>query len=203
MSTTVKRILIGIGAFVLLFAGYVSYQFMTTKNHSPEKKIAFTSGDWEVSVFYNRPYKKERVIFGELVPYGEVWRTGANEATTFTTNQDLLVEGQPLKAGTYTLWTIPQQDAWTVIFNEKSYDWGVKMEDFKPVASREADGDVLQVIVPVTALTESLEQFTITLEGESSPTMVLAWDQTQIEVAIAKEGAEEPQMAVMPQDSIQ
>jgi hypothetical protein len=71
------------------------------------------------------------VIFGGLVPYGEVWRTGANEATTFTTNQDLLVDGSFLAAGKYTLWTIPGPESWKVIFNSKMYPWGIDT-DKKP-----------------------------------------------------------------------
>ncbi|MEL6133985.1 MAG: DUF2911 domain-containing protein [Bacteroidota bacterium] len=203
MNPILKRILIGVGALVLIFGGYIGYISTTTKNHSPEDTVTFSQGDWDLSIFYNRPYKKDRVIFGELVPYGKVWRTGANEATTFTTNQDLVINGQELKADTYTLWTIPQEDSWTIIFNDKSYDWGVTMVDFEVVASREADGDVLQVIVPAQKGTTSLEQFTITLEGEMNPRMVLAWDQTRVELPIMRKGAELPEVAAMPVDTLQ
>ncbi|MDX1719156.1 MAG: DUF2911 domain-containing protein, partial [Salegentibacter mishustinae] len=83
-----------------------------TKAHSPEDTVSYTEKDLKMEVFYNRPYKKERDIFGNLVPYNEVWRTGANEATTFETNKDIMVDGSLLKAGKYTLWTIPMEKSW-------------------------------------------------------------------------------------------
>ncbi|MEM9897720.1 MAG: DUF2911 domain-containing protein, partial [Bacteroidota bacterium] len=80
MSTLAKRLLLGIGTVLLIFMGYTAFLFLTTKNHSPEETITYKDQGLEISIFYNRPYKKDRVIFGELVPFGEVWRTGANEA---------------------------------------------------------------------------------------------------------------------------
>ena len=70
-----------------------------------------------VKITYGRPHKKGRTIFGGLVPYGEVWRTGANEATEITLTKDVIINKQRLKAGTYTIFTIPQKDKWKVIFN--------------------------------------------------------------------------------------
>ena len=81
-----------------------------TKKHSPEQLVEYTMGETELSVFYNRPYKKGRKIFGELVPYDEVWRTGANEPTTFITTKDITLENQPLPKGEYTVWTIPGEN---------------------------------------------------------------------------------------------
>lgn len=193
MSKNVKRVLWALAGIFLIFVAYNVYAFATTKNKSPEETITFKDGDLTVSVFYNRPYKKDRVIFGELVPFGKVWRTGANEATTFTTNETLMIGGESLAAGTYTLWTIPEADQWEVIFNEKAYDWGVTMKDLEVVASREADGDVLNVKVPVGTTGSVVEQFTISLVGGegSSFIMVLEWDQTRIEVPIQRANAAE------------
>src|SRR5690606_13228366 len=81
------------------------------------KSPAGTAKNEYASLTYNRPYIKDRVIFGDLVPYGEVWRTGANMSTDITFKKDVLIDGQELKAGTYALFTIPQEDHWTVIFN--------------------------------------------------------------------------------------
>ena len=81
-----------------------------TKRHSPVETVTATTGDLEVSITYCRPFKKDRVIFGELVPFGEVWRTGANEATVFTTSQDILFGDQPVAAGSYALFSIPEED---------------------------------------------------------------------------------------------
>lgn len=185
MNKTLRTVLLVLGGLFLLFAGYTAYLFATTKNHSPEQTLNLNEGDLAITVFYNRPYKKDREIFGTLVPYGEVWRTGANEATTFETNQNLTIGGQTLAAGKYTLWTIPQADEWEVIFNEKMYDWGV---GFGAKASREADGDVLNLKAAVKATASTVEQFTITLE-KNPMMMILAWDNTRIEVPMAIEGA--------------
>ena len=173
-------LIIGVGLGIVLFIAFKVMQ-SNTKKFSPEEEIAFVKNDLEIDVFYNRPFKKGRPIFGGLVPYGEVWRTGANEATTFTTNQDILVKDQKLAAGEYTLWTIPKKDSWQVIFNTKSYGWGV---NFGGVASREAEYDVLNVTIPVEETNEVVEQFTITIEEGNPIIMKLAWDKTEVNVPI-------------------
>ena len=91
--------LIGIAviAAIVAFIGFM--QLKNTKSFSPEEEVVFEQGDLKIKVFYNRPSKKGREIFGGLVPYEEVWRTGANEATTFDTNKDLTIEGKTLPAG--------------------------------------------------------------------------------------------------------
>lgn len=162
---------------------YIAYLVMIaqTKKHSPEETVTYNQGSYDIEVFYNRPYKKERVIFGSLVAYGEVWRTGANEATTFETKTDLNIDGKVLKAGKYTLWTIPEADTWTIIFNDKQYNWGVGPSG----ASREAEHDALQVKVPIETLNGIVEQFTIAIEGKSgTPSLALMWDQTKVSVLL-------------------
>ncbi len=177
-----KKILkwVGIVVGVLAVVLFIAFKFLqaNTKKASPEVTVEYKRNGTEISVFYCRPSKKGRTIFGDLVPYGEVWRTGANEATTFTTNKDLIISGKTLPAGKYTLWTIPQKDKWSVIFNSKMYDWGVS---FGGVASREAAADVLQVEVPVEALGAVQEQFQISFDA-ATPAMVLAWDKTKVTV---------------------
>lgn len=161
---------------VILFIAFKVLQSQT-KKHSPETTVEYVQDGVEISVFYNRPSKKGREIFGALVPYGEVWRTGANEATTFETNRDLSIGGRTLAAGKYTLWTIPGPEQWTIIFNKKQYGWGVSM---KGVASRDPAADALQVEAPVMPLSESVEQFTISLEGTPKPVLSFAWDKTKV-----------------------
>jgi hypothetical protein len=172
---------VGIVLAVLIVGGFIAFKVMqaNTKKHSPEDTVAYTKGDLELSVFYNRPYKKGREIFGGLEPYGEVWRTGANEATTFETNRDLSIGGKTLPAGKYTLWTIPGPDTWTVIFNGKMYGWGVS---FGGVASRDPIADVVQVEVPVQKLDSVVEQFTIAFEEQNALALALSWDQTKVAV---------------------
>ena len=164
---------------VVLFIAFKFLQYNTKKN-SPEATVEYKKDGTELSVFYCRPSKKGREIFGGLLPYGKIWRTGANEATTFTTNQALSIGGKTLPAGTYTLWTIPGPSEWTVIFNSKMYGWGV---NFNSEASREPEADVLQVTVPVETLAESIEMFTISF-SEPTPSLVLAWDKTKVSVPL-------------------
>lgn len=167
--------------------GIVAYVVFTllranTKKYSPEDTVGYIKNQLELSVFYNRPYKKGRPIFGGLVPFDKVWRTGANEATVFTTNQDLIVNGQDLPAGEYTLWTIPGPEQWQVIFNGKQYTWGVNTEG---EASRDPKFDVVNAFVPVEKVSEVTEQFTISFkEVNSTLYLLLEWDQTRIPVPL-------------------
>lgn len=182
MKKNLKRSLIGAGIFILVALGAYYTLKIKTKSYSPEDTIAFQQQELELEVFYNRPYKKNREIFGGLVPYGEVWRTGANEATTFQTNKDILIDGSFLPAGKYTLWTIPGEDSWKVIFNSEMYPWGITLDK---IPSRLAEFDVLTVEVPVETLDTSVEQFSIYFkESNDLILMTLAWDQTAVYVPI-------------------
>lgn len=168
---------------IVLMVVFAGFQFMkyNTKKASPEDRVVFTQGDLKLEVFYNRPGKKGRLIFGELVPYDQVWRTGANEATTFTTNKPLTIEGKVLKAGAYTLWTIPGQDRWTVIWNDRMYPWGV---DFDQKVQRRPEHDALQVQVPVERLAGPVELFTIAVQ-EAPLALTLSWDDVRVTVPMA------------------
>lgn len=185
MNRYLKWTLITIGVLAVAFFAFIAYMMSTTKKHSPEETVNYNKNGIELSVFYNRPSKKGREIFGGLVPYGEVWRTGANEPTTFSTNKDLQIGNNSLPAGKYTLWTIPNESEWTVIFNEKMYDWGVTMQDFKIVTTREEASDVLQAKVPTNKLTAPVEMFTIKFEDGSGLNLVLEWDDTRVEVPLS------------------
>ncbi len=166
---------------VVLFAAFKFMQYRT-KQASPETSVTLKKDALEIEIEYSQPSKKGRDIFGTLIPYGKVWRTGANEATTFETNEDLKIGGATLPKGEYTLWTIPEANQWTVIFNKGEYMWGVGNGG---VASRDAALDVAQVVVPVQALTESIEKFTISLDAANGPaSMNLAWDKTKITVPL-------------------
>lgn len=181
MNKFLKWTLLVVGALFVL--GFVGLRIMKhqTKKASPEATVAYHQNGLDLDVFYNRPYKKGRQIFGGLVPYGTVWRTGANEATTFTTGQDLTIGGQPLPAGKYTLWTIPGESEWKVIFNKKMYSWGV---DFNRNASRDPSFDALVTSVPVAPTAAEVEQFTISFADAPAPTLVLEWDRTHIAVPL-------------------
>jgi hypothetical protein len=172
--------IIGVVVIVVLVAvvGYVNKS--KTKAFSPEGEVVFKKGDLAIKVFYNRPYKKGREIFGALVPYGKVWRTGANEATIFETNKNLTIEGKNLKAGKYSLWTVPGQETWKIIFNSEYGQWGINA---KGEANRDPSRDVLSIEVHALTQEQEFEQFTISFEksGEEAE-MVLIWDKTLVAV---------------------
>ncbi|MBX2965027.1 MAG: DUF2911 domain-containing protein [Cyclobacteriaceae bacterium] len=165
---------------VILWAVVSAIRHKQTKSFSPEDEAVYTDGDLKVSVFYNRPYKKGRVIFGELVPYGKVWRTGANEATVFETNHTLTFQGKKLQAGRYSLWTIPDSTDWQVIFNAQHGQWGINSIG---EANRDPSLDVLTVSAHSVVQDREFEQFTIQFNriGEEAE-MVLLWDKTVVAV---------------------
>ena len=152
------------------------------KTLSPKDTVEFKLNDLELEVFYNRPSKRDRDIFGGLVTYNKIWRTGANEATTFETNQALKVGNDSLPAGKYTLWTIPNADNWHVIFNSKQYDWGVN-DAMQPM--REAEFDVINIEVPVEIIPNTVEQFTIAFDNSTDNlSLTMAWDNVKIVVPL-------------------
>ena len=183
MNKVLKRILIVV--IILSALGYGAYQFMVykTKLASPEETSHYQKGEYELEVFYNRPSKKGRKIFGGLVSFDHVWRTGANEATTFKTNVDLNIDGKILPKGKYTLWTIPGATSWKVIFNSKQYSWGINNGG----VSRKPEYDALSVEVPVQKLDQVVELFTIDFEeDQSKPVLYMSWDQTKVSVPLTQ-----------------
>lgn len=174
MNKILKWSLIVVGG--LLVVGFVGMQILKayTKPHSPAETITLESNIADVSITYSRPYKKDRQIFGGLVPYGEVWRTGANEATVFKTDKDITIDGKVLAAGSYTLWTIPAKESWVVIFNSETGQWGVKPSNGE--ANRDPANDVLITKVEVFPTGETVEQFTIDLEDGEGTEIVMSWE---------------------------
>jgi len=168
--------LVGVGILGILVAVIAYLQIRKTKSFSPEDYVVFEKDNLTIRVFYNRPFKKGRVIFGSLVPYDQVWRTGANEATTFETNLDLKIEGKVLPKGKYSLWTVPRRDSWTVIFNSEYGQWGINS---KGEANRQPERDILAVDIQAIEQNKVFEQFTISFEKSGDETeMVFAWDKT-------------------------
>lgn len=183
MNTFLKRVLVllSIAALGLFLYSYFVENIFAPRL-SPKDTVEFKLNDLKLEVFYNRPYKKNREIFGALVPYNQVWRTGANEATTFKTNKALEVQGLPLPAGKYTLWTVPKDTIWTVIFNSKEYAWGVDKE-MKPLW--DPNYDVLNIEVPVQKLQTPVEQFTIAFDNSTDNLfLTMAWDDVKIAVPL-------------------
>ncbi len=181
MNKKLKWTLIILASLAIVLGIAFKFFQYETKKASPEATVSYAKDGKKLSVFYCRPSKRERVIFGLLVPYDKVWRTGANEATTFSTDTEIEIGGKKLPAGKYTLWTIPGKESWTVIFNTKQYGWGIT---YGGESSREPEYDALEVKVPVQHNPETVEQFTISFDDAEALQMVLAWDQTRVAVPI-------------------
>jgi Protein of unknown function (DUF2911) len=132
-----------------------------------------------VRVTYSRPAKKNREIFGKLIPFKEVWRTGANESVEIKFYQNVTIKGKPVKAGTYSLFTIPDSSEWTIIINSDLDFWGAY--------SYNQAHDILRVNVPVKKSEEVIENFSIKFRkgNEKEAIMMLGWDTTIIEVPVS------------------
>lgn len=140
---------------------------------SPKATVSQTIGLTDVTITYSRPGVKGRAIWGSLVPYDQVWRTGANQATTFAVNDDVLIEGQKLAKGTYSLHTIPTPGNWTIIFNKVADQWG--SYNYKQ------DEDALRVsVTPGTGEFVERMRFTIEDMTDSTAQVVLAWEKLQV-----------------------
>lgn len=155
-----------------------------TKKHSPERTATYTQNGLDLSVHYSSPSKKDRVIFGELVPYDVVWRTGANEPTTFTTATNIKIIDKDLPAGTYSLWTRPNEQSWQIMFNSEVPDWGVTVLSGGKETTRNPETDIVQVEVPSSRSAQPVENFTIDFEDSGQLGMTLAWDDIKVSVPI-------------------
>ena len=167
-----------------------------SRRPSPMGIARISLDDTYVKVHYSRPYKRGRDnIFGTeeseaLVPYGKVWRTGANEATEITLTGDLTVGGELLPAGTYSIFTVPGAESWSVHFNSALGLSGTGIfadGQFTPVDLPASD--VLVVEATPTTLEEEVDQFTISLETtDTGADLVFAWITTEVRLAIATAG---------------
>lgn len=162
-----------------LFAPPASAQAnLKAPEESPPASVRQTIGLTEVTVTYHRPAVAGRTIWGKLVPYGEVWRAGANENTVITFSSDVKVGGKPLKAGTYGLHAIPTPKDWTIIFSTVHTAWGSYSYDAKE--------DALRVTVTPRALPAHEERMSFRFDEPSTTkaTLVLAWEKLAVPIAI-------------------
>jgi hypothetical protein len=157
----------------LVFVSTTRAQQLDLPRPSPKATVSQTVGLTDVTITYCRPSVKGRVIWGGLVPYDQVWRTGANEATTITFSDDVTIEGTTLPAGTYGLFTIPGKNEWTVVFNKGAKQWGA-------YEYKQAD-DVLRVQVkPQAAEFHELMTFSFPAVSTESAQVALAWEKLQV-----------------------
>lgn len=174
-----KSVLLSVIFFSFFLVSDVFAQSLPEPRQSPVGLTRMIIDDCYVKVIYGRPSVRERDIFGSLVPFGEVWRTGANEATEITTTGDITFGGNRLPAGTYSMFTIPGEESWTIILNEQLGQWGSY--------TYSQERDVFRIQANVQKTHEKTEMFTILLESNtnSTGTMTMEWEHTRIVVPIA------------------
>jgi hypothetical protein len=163
------------GLIVSLFAADAALaQQLDLPRPSPNATVSQTVGITKISIQYSSPGVKGRKVWGELVPYGEVWRTGANENTTITFSTPVKISGTELPAGTYGLQTLPTERDWTVIFSKDADLWGAF--DYKP------ENDALRLKVKPETTTDSLERMAFSFENttDTASTVVLRWEKLRV-----------------------
>lgn len=177
-----KKIFIGIGVLLVVVIGFAAYKMSAMRDLSPKGRASYNQDDLAIDVTYGRPSKRGRLIFGSaeksaLVPYNEYWRLGANEATEITFNKDVTFGDQPVKAGSYRMYSIPSEKSWTVVLNSELGQWGYSEADHKL--------DVVKTQITPVALTDSVEQFTIDFEkAEEGVLLNFKWDLTKVSVPV-------------------
>jgi hypothetical protein len=147
---------------------------------SPRGQAEFTFADGKkIAVDYGRPSARGRKIMGGLVPYGSVWRTGANEATGFVTQADIVLGDARIAAGKYTMYTLPGENSWTIIINRQTGQWGTKYDQSQ---------DLARVTARPSHLPQPVEQFTISFEsrGPNAGIMKLDWENTSVPVEFSE-----------------
>jgi hypothetical protein len=149
------------------------------KPSPPAKATCDLGGGKSITVDYSSPRAKGRKIYGGLVPYGEVWRAGANEATTFVTTADLMVGGTHVPAGSYTLFAVPEKDKWTLVISKTTGEWGTKYSG--------KEQDLARVDMKASTLPAGVENFTIAFDPNGGGcTLRMDWETTRASVAITK-----------------
>jgi hypothetical protein len=163
--------------FVFALCFMSSAQDKSKRPSPPEQAQCKFSDGKTITVDYSSPRAKGRKIFGELVPYGQVWRTGANEATTFVTTTAVSAEGRDVPAGNYTIFTVPEQNKWTLIVNKKTGEWGIPY--------KYESEELVRIPMSVSKTSGPVENFTIRFDqGGNSCTLNISWEETQASVKL-------------------
>jgi hypothetical protein len=170
-----SSIFTAITVFVLSISGFSFAQNGVNNRISPMDSVMTNLNDLQVEIVYSRPFLKGREFGKDIVPYGKVWRTGANEATTFEISRDVMINNQSLAAGKYSLYTIPNADKTVVIFNKVWDQWGTQYDE---------NFDALRVEVPTNQMPEEVEQFTIEIEPTGK--IEFLWDNVEFGFDVKK-----------------
>lgn len=169
-----KKVLI---ALAIIIAPFVAEAQIKTPQASPKAIVNQIVGLTDVEVVYSRPGARGRAVFGNLVPFGKLWRTGANENTVITFSDDVVIDGKTLKKGKYAIYTVPRIESWDVIFYSKTDNWGLP-ENW-------SDADVaLKTTVKEEALNKAVETFTIGINNldATSGNIDIAWENSSASV---------------------
>lgn len=167
-----KKIIIALAIFI---ANFTIEAQVKTPAASPKATITQTVGLTDVEVVYSRPAAKGRPVFGNLVPFGKLWRTGANANTTISFSDDVVIDGKTLKKGKYALYTIPKIESWEIIFYTTTDNWGLP-EEFKEA------NVALRTTVKEEALPKAVESFTIGINNLdlNSGHLDMAWENSSV-----------------------
>jgi hypothetical protein len=176
-----SRVALAATAAIVAAATLMSVQTLAQPPGSPHETVKATVGGANISIEYGRPYTRGRKIMGGLVPYGRVWRTGADAATTLTTSKDLVIGGTTVPAGKITLYTLPAEDQWKLILNKQTGQWGTEYDQSK---------DLARVDLSKKALTAPVDQLTIAIEPGSgnAGTLKISWETTELSVPFTVKG---------------
>jgi len=162
---------------LLTFAIFTLTLFAAAQASPPASASCDLGGGKSIKTDYSSPRAKGRKIYGGLVPFGEVWRTGANSATTFVTSADINVGGKAVTAGSYTIFTVPTADKWTLIINKKTGEWGIPYK-------YESD-ELARIDMKVSKLPSPVENFTISYaKSGAGCTLQIDWEATRASVDI-------------------
>ena len=179
MKNTKNRVAKALATVLLISVGATA-QTLKTPAPSPSQTIKQAFGLADVTIEYSRPSVKGRVIYGDLVPYGKMWRTGANASTKITFGDDVKVQGSPVAAGTYALYTIPDKEEWQILLY-KDLTLGGNVDEYK------AENEVIRVKAKSTRIVDKVESFTINFADITSNTtnIELNWDNTRVAIQVS------------------
>lgn len=168
-----------LSAALLAFSTGIFAQALKTPAPSPNQTIKQAFGLADVSIDYSRPGAKGRVVFGDLVPFGKTWRTGANAATKITFGDDVKIMDNALAAGTYAIYTIPDKEEWQILFY-KDLTLGGNVNDYK------AENELFRVKVKAAKMADKVETFTINFTNVNSTSMnvELQWENTRVAIPV-------------------
>ena len=160
--------------FCLVVVGYTAAEQEKRPSPAAQASCKFQDGK-TINVAYSSPRMKGRKIFGGLVPYGEVWRTGANEATTFVNTAEVNSDSKSIPAGSYTIFTLPKEDTWTLIVSKKTGEWGIPYPG--------EGSDLVRMGMKTSKVSPPVENFTIAFDqAGASCTMRVEWETTRASI---------------------